>query len=605
VINSDTRAVNRGETIQPVIDQIVYTAGESNNTLNVISNLLSVKQELPIFHMDLRLSHSYSESKSPQDLSFQFTQTPSGYANKGTIVKSPPSYIYSFLKPNASLATLAGMSTSETFSRERALTGSLDLQTDLPVIEGITSKIKFGASWQHRSRTYEYNQNNGTAWHDDGLINNLLKVYPGYLMGPTGDISMLNFVYDGYSYGKILNGDYNLPYPINVDEMWKILPIVKATTQIGSRGGYQYNLIASRINDYDGTEDKSAGYAMMTVNIGDQISVLPGIRYQNLTTKYSSLRGMLVPNGIQGHDTTVTDTHGEWLPMVHVRYRATDWLQIHLAYTNTLNYADYSAITPRYLIGTGYITYNNHQLKPARSENFDLVVAFHSNEVGLFTVNGFKKQIKDLIFFSKTYVTNVSKYPELPSLSNALYEFNTYVNNPNRINIYGVETEWQTHFWYLPQPFTGIVLNFNYTHIFSEAKYPKSSVDYQYNDDGTFTATFTDTSYTTRMLDQPNDIVNLTLGYDYEGFSARVSMLYQDNIFKKPDFWSQLRTTSAKYTRWDLSVKQQLPWFGMQVFFNMNNITGENEIDLNPKTNFLASEQRYGMSADLGIMIRL
>jgi hypothetical protein len=190
-------------------------------------------------------------------------------------------------------------------------------------------------------------------------------------------------------------------------------------------------------------------------------------------------------------------------------------------------------------------------------------------------------------------------------LNNALYEFNTYINNPNRINIYGVETEWQTHFWYLPQPFTGIVLNFNYTHIFSEAKYPKSAVDYQYNDDGTFTAKFTDTSYTTRMLDQPNDIVNLTIGYDYEGFSARVSMLYQDNIFKKPDFWSQLRTTSAKYTRWDLSVKQQLPWFGMQVFFNMNNITGENEIDLNPKTNFLANEQRYGMSADLGVMIRL
>ena len=38
------------------------------------------------------------------------------------------------------------------------------------------------------------------------------------------------------------------------------------------------------INDYDGTEDKSAGYVMATVNIGDQISILPGVRYQNLTT---------------------------------------------------------------------------------------------------------------------------------------------------------------------------------------------------------------------------------------------------------------------------------------------------------------------------------
>ena len=28
------------------------------------------------------------------------------------------------------------------------------------------------------------------------------------------------------------------------------------------------------------------------------------------------------------------------------------------------------------------------------------------------------------------------------------------------------------------------------------------------------------------------------------GFSARISMLYQDNIFKQPDFWMQNRVNS-------------------------------------------------------------
>jgi hypothetical protein len=37
----------------------------------------------------------------------------------------------------------------------------------------------------------------------------------------------------------------------------------------------------------------------------------------------------------------------------------------------------------------------------------------------------------------------------------------------------------------------------------------------------------------------------------------------------------------------------------------MNNITGENELDVNPRTSFAASEQRYGMSADLGLRIKL
>lgn len=67
----------------------------------------------------------------------------------------------------------------------------------------------------------------------------------------------------------------------------------------------------------------------------------------------------------------------------------------------------------------------------------------------------------------------------------------------------------------------------------------------------------------------------------------------------------QNRVNSAKYTRWDLSVKQELPWYGMQLFFNMNNITGENELDINQKTSFAAYEQRYGMTADLGLRIRL
>jgi hypothetical protein len=107
------------------------------------------------------------------------------------------------------------------------------------------------------------------------------------------------------------------------------------------------------------------------------------------------------------------------------------------------------------------------------------------------------------------------------------------------------------------------------------------------------------------MLNQPNDIVNLSIGYDFEGFSARVSMLYQDNIFKHPDFWMQNRVNSDKYTRWDLSVRQQLPWYGLQVYFNMNNITGANDVDINQKNSFPASEQRYGMTADLGLRMKL
>ena len=125
-----------------------------------------------------------------------------------------------------------------------------------------------------------------------------------------------------------------------------------------------------------------------------------------------------------------------------------------------------------------------------------------------------------------------------------------------------------------------------------------------YDDEGNFTQTKVDTFYSTRMLNQPNDVANIAIGYDLGGFSARLSMLYQDNIFKQPDFWLQQRVFSDKFIRWDLSVKQNLPWYGMQVFFNINNITGRDDVDLNAKNLFPASQQSYGMSMDLGFVIR-
>ena len=89
-----------------------------------------------------------------------------------------------------------------------------------------------------------------------------------------------------------------------------------------------------------------------------------------------------------------------------------------------------------------------------------------------------------------------------------------------------------------------------------------------------------------------------------EAINRQLSSLYQDNIFKRPDFWMQKRMYSAKFTRRDLAVKQNLPWFGIQLFLNLSNITAEEEIDVNQKTLYPASVQLYGMSGDLGVRIK-
>jgi TonB-dependent receptor len=601
ISTSDTKAITRSETVTPSSNEMYFNAEEKHNKLSSYSNLLSIKQDISSFHFDVKLSHSYSESKDPEDLYFNFYEQQAGLYNKIGQYASPKQ-IMSSITPNDSNASLDQIKTSSSQNTEKTYNATIDIKSNITVSDFISGSIKFGGSYQYRDRTYNYDESSGSQLYSggSGVVTAILKAYPG--LSSNGGLSLASFAHDSYSYGTFLNGDYKLAYPINVGLMWALLPFAKKTSTLE---GYRKNNLASLLNDYTGNETKSALYSMFTVNLGDQISIIPGARYQNLATSYTGMRGEQIPNGIQGGDTTVTQSHGYVLPMVHVIYKPLNFLQFHFAYTNTLNYPDYSTITPRYYVGANFVDYNNYQLKPARSENFDFVTSLYSNEVGLLSVSLFTKNIKDLIFAFKDYITDLSAYPDLPAKKGTLYYFYTYINNPNKVNVYGIETEWQTHFWYLPQPFNNIVLDVNYTHIFSEASYPKTVSNTVYNEDGTAVTTYDKTTYKTRLINQPNDILNLAIGYDLGGFSARVSMVYQDNIFKNPDFWPQLRTISDKFTRWDLSIKQDLPWYDVQVYFDMNNITGSKETDLNPKTSLPAAETSYGMMSDLGIRVKL
>jgi TonB-dependent receptor len=601
ISRSETRTTGRSIDLSSVKTGIVYfSASDNNNTIDVISNLFSVKHDFPWLHTEVKLSHSYSESSNPEDLSFNFHQVRAALYNPTGYLTAHPATVMAALQLSPAGSALDGMSTSGSASRERSLTGQFDAQTSFPIADGIATKIKAGGMIQRRSRDYEFNLASGSQYYagGGGVVSAILNAYPWL-----GDLSAATFFDKSYQMGKFLNGEYPAPYPLNVDLMWMMLPIAKKTATLE---GYRPNTLASQINNYGGYETKSAGYLMATLSLGDNITILPGVRYQNLTTHYTGYRGFQVSGGIQGKDTTVSVPHGRWLPMFHARYLPTEWLQVHFAYTNTLTYPDYGILTPRYLVATsGVINYNNYKIKPGESENLDLVVAFHSNEIGLLSFNGFRKNIKNLVFFSRRYVTDLKDYPDLPQAPGHLFELNTYINSPLPVSLYGLETEWQTNFWYLPGILSGLVLNVNYTHIFSEAKYPKTIVNAVYDDEGNMAMTVVDTFYTARMLNQPNDVFNLMIGYDYGGFSARVSMLYQDNIFRNPEFWPQLWTVSAKSTRWDLSVKQELPWFGLQMYVNINNLTGTDDVTNNARREFPTSIDRYGMSTTFGVRMRM
>lgn len=610
---------NRGESFNVLTNLHNYSFEYSNNKLGVITNILNFKYDIPIFHIDADFSHTYSETKSPNDWTIGFQQGSAGLTEFVNVSNLNPIDIPKGANNDTNSTYLGTLITNNSFSKERALTASLDFQANLNISNDISSAIKFGGRFRHQTRSYVYEQSTGqglgltSAAIVDSLIASHFSSTARY--ANTTSIPILPFVDPNYDYGEFLEGDYKMILPLNFGMLNEAANFIKSQTDFLARRNsiaYFRDMFNSTTFNYSGYEDQSAVYAMATINIGPQITIIPGIRFQNLHTNYTAPRGTQNTASATGgpylhYDTTVTVDHGYWLPNLNVRYKPFNWFDVRLSYTNTLAYPDYNAIVPRIdvAVGSSPINYNNYQLSPTRSKNYDAYFSFYENSIGLFTVGGYLKQIHDLIYSWSFFVSGANSLKYYPpslvasSIPTGNPNIINYVNNPHKVEVWGLELDWQTHFWYLPHPFDGLVLNVNYTHVYSEAKYP-------YTDTRRVgrILVYVDTIFTDRLLYQPDNIFNLSLGYDYEGFSIRASMLYQADIFAGPNFWPQLRSTTDSYTRWDLAVRQELPWFGIQIFGALNNINSAKDINI-IQAGVPQSQQHYGMTADVGLRLKL
>jgi TonB-dependent receptor len=580
-----------------------------NNTVNNIANIIDFEEQLPIFHLALKLSHTYSETKSPNNWSVSFNQGSQGLTQFINQPNVNPQEVPKAGNDNFSSSYLTNVTRDASFARQRALGGSLDLTTNLTLADEISAEIKFGGKYTYQTRSYVYNMYQSESLNEPGdlFTDNLINQYFSLPMN-SYNISMTHFIDPNFNNGKFLGGQYNLVAPLNYGMMSQIANLLQKNIGYLAANNYAYsyfqNDYASTISNYSGYENRTAFYAMFTGKIGSEITLIPGIRFQNLQTTYTGVRGVMTTSGLfsyNHYDTTVTQNYGYWLPDILFRYKPLSWFDVRLSYTNTLGYPDYNTIIPKIDMKVNSINWINYKLNPSRSTNYDAYLSFYENTIGLFTAGVFLKQIDNLIYPWSFYVSGASVVPYLPSSlvkqysPNATYSISTFVNDSYRVNDYGLELDWQTHMWYLPAPLSGLVFSINYTHIFSKAQYP-----YTYLVSSGRSSVPIDTSFIDRLVDQPNDIVNISVGFDYNEFSIRVALLYQSDIFNGPNFWPQLRTYVPVYRRWDIAAKQGLPWFKLELYADINNITSANDISVIQGGGVPISEQDYGLTADLG-----
>jgi len=612
--------INRYNQIYGVVNRNhSFIGSQEQYDLGVFSNILDYEQRFDKLKVDAKIAHSYSNNEMPTNLSYSFNQI-GAIETEALNASISPFEILKFANLNDSLATFNSISENSSLTEERQIESALNVQYDFTISNQVNGFIKIGSKVRFKDRSYDQTAFGSDLFIANGRANGPILDANPWMRDKLGlnddQVSRLPYYLfsdQSFDHKNYLDGEYSMGAVPNLEFLQNVLNSLKDAYRIGGdefkTDSYRPFERSSKTFDYSGNEHYYAGYAMAELNIGKSIKFIPGVRYEKNITEYTGVRGITNVSGKEtnfiNHDTTFTRTNEFFLPMIHLKYSPLDWFDARFAYTQTLSRPSYFQIMPRMDTWGNTVSFNNYKLEPEFSENFDLYLTFKENHVGLFTIGGFTKKIDNMIFnLGRRVIIDTTIY----DLSSEYFgrDIYTTANNKSQATVWGIEIDLQTNFWYLPGALKGIVLNINYTHIFSEAEYPFTKVEnHAVNPWDKPIWVNIDSFYTSQLVNQPDDIINVQIGYDYEDFSARLSMLYQSRIFKNANFWPELSNYADEYLRWDFSVKQKLPWYGIQVFCNINNITAARDRDLVNGANWDAKIQDYGMTVDFGLRTKL
>lgn len=576
------------------------------NSLSLYSISLFGEHEIGIATLDWSLSNSQSLGRTPYDFTMEFFDNVEVFDSDLNQDSHPRNYLPAAM-PDLEATILQGVEANDTRTWENTNTALINLEIPVKLTNWLTADIKVGGKY------YEVDRERDVAVLAEGFY---------YLGGDiTSDAAAL---YDGELTYLPNNADLitvpgflanDLPSSIQNEDGSNIL-LNSRLDQDKLRAWYdaQYPILnqdrTALVDEYAVEESILAGYGMVKIKVGDIVTLIPGFRYERSNNSYSAglstISGRYGVNGIY-EDTTTTQQYGVFLPHLHLKVQPLEWLDIRASYAHTMARPDFEYITPRFQINQSALTLlaGNPNLDFALSRNLDLHVSAYHNVLGLFTAGLFYKNIDNVFIPFTNQLANDSIAEAFGWPGRDGYEIETYTNLDNS-SVWGYELDFQTYFGFLPKPFNNLVMNANYSRLFSTTRV------FFLTSETILIRPFppiTETIYTTETREvtlpsQPPHIFHLSLGYEVNKFSARVSSIFQGTQATSYSLNKDFDRFNLRFWRWDASVKQGIGknW---NVFLNLNNITNQQDISFTQSVDYLSTIQTYGMTGTIGLQYKL
>ena len=589
-----------------------YNTGQAVNDINVTSETWKYEQKL-LPNLALDAFSSFSMSKNDRTTYMFNFEEQDAYTE--SVLKKSVEGIQEFTKNNTDAAYWLGANYRENNTTEKESSFGLNVEYEFNLFNRISGKIKTGYKTRDKKRDHDQNQEYVTWVTNNSALNERrdsaivhFDWLDEYADAGYQQINYQAFRDDSYNLDGFLDGKYDIGPAADLGRMRSLIDLFRSDAFFYNAGYHEQRLhkfhaTNSLIFDYDGTENYNASYAMVDFNIGSKLNIITGSRTEEIETNYNSYKGIqsTFPDfSAAGSDTINTHkrTNTHTLPALFLKYDPFDWLSLRYASTKTLTRPSYADFIPfyNYQGNFGQVLYRNKFLEPGVSTNKDYVISLNNDKLGLLTFSYFTKEIEGLIYSSgRRYIVEgaADSLYDLPHFTEKQIIADYTSNNPYPVDLNGYEIDYQTRFWYLPGMLSGLVFNANYTRTFSEVKYPRTEIKQEFVFVPSFQVITTnvDSFYVDRLIDQPNEIFNFSLGYDYKGFSGRLSMLYMSDVFTSTNFWPEMRETTDSYRRYDLSMKQKLPIDGLELYLNIANLN--EAIDITRKRGFNRADPSF------------
>jgi TonB-dependent receptor len=614
-----------------------YEVRDGTSQTNLFSNTLSGDHTFGAWMVNWRGSFGQSEQETPEEVRANFVELAA--TKPVNINDSDPAQVISAFKNTLSETFLFDARQRTALTQERNLSAQIDLKRNLVLTDKINGFIKIGGKMRHQYRKNDNNELVARTYLVNDGKEGIGRLFPDYFVRSGQNILMANFLSDDYQVGSFLKGAYdaNLGTEKQRAEQTQGLSGVDATKHNAlfgtnyngsSRIGYNGSVDPAKLwafyrqfrgnyrrdglikfEDYEGTEGVVAAYAMTEMNIGKRLLVVGGVRYEQTKTDYSALSGPTSDvednddlNSFNKLNANYKREYGEILPSLQARFKATNWFDIRAASYKSLSRPSYNLIIPVTRINPNdrSIVRGTPDLLHTTAWNNDLFLSFY-NKFGLFTIGGFYKELQNVDYeFANRRLVDTSQFNGYRLTSSA------NVTQPTQIR--GVEVDLQANLAPLSSWLKGFTFGANVTFMETKTYYPLFEFRVENLPEPPFVRSYTfDTVRLGQMREQPNFMANLSLGYDFKGFSSRLSYTYQgDKLALLGGQRPEQDVFTSPIARWDLALKQKINK-RLTVMLNLNNISNAPERSNIPNFNAVSrviEDEFFGMTGDIGLQFK-